>query len=301
MTILLKRKNLNSRKKEGVRTLGKFIDFKGYKLFLRDEGAGQDTILVHGFPDHSENLNRLFEGLSPKQRVIAFDRLGSGRSDKPEKPYGLSDSVEELNQLWEQLELNPMVLIGHSIGGTISTLYAARFPKRVRALILINPALKDFKIQTGMGYLGAWFLRKPLIGEIMLKFQNRFSTKQCLKLAFYKKTKISDELVDSYHFPFYTQGGKRSYIREMRAIYEILDDQILSHIDQVKNEKIPVLLVWTEKDWSMPLTDGREFSKRFGSRLHTVPECGHSPHLELDDLRLMRDLIAPIQDFLNKI
>jgi len=299
---LLRKKNLiNSVLKDETESLDQFIDFKGFKMFLQEGGEGKDTLLIHGFPDHSQNLKRLFDGLVPHQHMIAYDRLGSGRSDKPDQVYNLSQSVENLALLQNELSLDPMVLVGHSIGGTLSMLFAAKYPERVKAMVLINPAFKNFKIQTGMNYLGAWFLRWTLLGEFMLLFQNRFSTQQCLRMAFYNKNRMTKAMVDNYHFPFHTEGAKKSYLREMRSIYHMSDHLFLKEIDQVRNHRIPIFLVWTEKDWSMPIEDGQTFAKRLGAKLHTIPECGHSPYLELDDARLQKDLIQPIQGFLDQV
>jgi pimeloyl-ACP methyl ester carboxylesterase len=47
----------------------------------------------------------------------------------------------------------------------------------------------------------------------------------------------------------------------------------------------------------MPIQEGRVFAQKMGGQLHPVPDCGHSPHLELDDIGLSNHVINPIKAF----
>lgn len=279
-----------------------FFALNGHQIFCREAGDGEPALLLHGFPDHAGNLLRLFDAMAQTHRIVAYDRLGSGRSDKPDLPYGFDWFSDELDQVINAKFPNEKVtLVAHSIGGAVATHYAARHPEKVRALVMLNPALCDFHIQTGMNYLGAWFLEKPLVGEVMMMFQSKLATQMSLTLAFYNKKRMTRDMVESYHFPFLTPGGKRSYLRAMRSIYRQKDGAVLEDIQTIQERHIPALLVWTEKDWSMPVLDGYRFAELFGGKLVTVPNCGHSPHLELDPEPFERAVMQPIRKFLQNL
>jgi pimeloyl-ACP methyl ester carboxylesterase len=73
--------------------------------------------------------------------AIVYDRQGHGRSDPPDGPrtmrYLHEEAEEQLPALLDALGIADAVLIGHSDGGTIALLFAASFPKRVKALVTL--------------------------------------------------------------------------------------------------------------------------------------------------------------------
>jgi pimeloyl-ACP methyl ester carboxylesterase len=74
-------------------------------------------------------------------RVVAFDQLGYGKSDKPaEFPYTMHAMSEVVDEVLGQLGIERAVLVGHSMGGEVAMATAIRFPQRVEALVLTSPA-----------------------------------------------------------------------------------------------------------------------------------------------------------------
>ena len=74
-------------------------------------------------------------------RVIAFDQLGYGKSDKPaEFPYSMEAMSEVVDEVMEVLNIGKATLIGHSMGGEVAMVTAIRFPARVERLALTSPA-----------------------------------------------------------------------------------------------------------------------------------------------------------------
>jgi haloalkane dehalogenase len=61
-----------------------FAQRNGHRIYVRDySGADPPIVLMHGFPDNSHLYDRLVPYLSPPRRVVTFDFLGWGSSDKP--------------------------------------------------------------------------------------------------------------------------------------------------------------------------------------------------------------------------
>ncbi|MEM1314545.1 MAG: proline iminopeptidase-family hydrolase, partial [Pseudomonadota bacterium] len=77
---------------------------------------------------------------SPELRVVAFDQLGCGRSDKPTDPalWRIERYVEEVEAVRQALGLGQVDLLGHSWGGWLSIEYALTYPQALRTLILEN-------------------------------------------------------------------------------------------------------------------------------------------------------------------
>ena len=113
-------------------------------LFVKIAGRGLPCLVVHGGPGAgSYGLEHL--GLQPLEstlQLIYLDQRGSGRSaSAPHHNYGLARQVQDLEELRQRLGLRQWVLLAHSFGGVLATAYAQRYPRRVRALILVNAVL----------------------------------------------------------------------------------------------------------------------------------------------------------------
>jgi pimeloyl-ACP methyl ester carboxylesterase len=135
------------------------IEVRGLKLHYLEWGDphGDPLILVHGFLDHARSWERFVAALeqrSPvRRRIIAPDCRGHGDSGWVGAGgyYHFPDYVWDLNAVIEALKLPVFVLVGHSMGGTISFMYAGTFPARVRKLVLVE----------GIGPLPAEFSDAP--------------------------------------------------------------------------------------------------------------------------------------------
>lgn len=113
----------------------------GRVLSYRQVGEGPTLVCHGGGPGFSSlYLGRDLAGLGRDFRLIMLDPRGTGGSSRPSDPraYALQDYVADLERLREHIGEPRMLLFGHSHGGVVTQLYAARFPERVRALILAS-------------------------------------------------------------------------------------------------------------------------------------------------------------------
>lgn len=105
------------------------------------EDARETVLCCHGFLDLGWGFVELAERLALEQlRVIAFDFRGHGETEWIGSGgyYHFSDYVLDLHALVPQLVGGAFHLVGHSMGGTVSVLYAATHPERVRTLSLLE-------------------------------------------------------------------------------------------------------------------------------------------------------------------
>ncbi len=111
----------------------------GVSLAVREwPGRGSTLVCVHGLTANHTSWESLASVLTPDCRMIAYDLRGRGESDKPPKGYSLDIHGEDLAGLLDQFGLRSAVLMGHSLGASIALKFAARFPRRVRKLILVD-------------------------------------------------------------------------------------------------------------------------------------------------------------------
>jgi Predicted hydrolases or acyltransferases (alpha/beta hydrolase superfamily) len=96
-----------------------FVQRDQHRIYVRDHpGAEPAIILMHGFPDNVHLYDRLSPYLSPPRRVVLFDFLGWGSSDKPSGyPYTTDNQVGDLDAVITQLGLGQVVLVAHDASG----------------------------------------------------------------------------------------------------------------------------------------------------------------------------------------
>lgn len=111
------------------------------KIAYIDEGKGEQTvILVHGLASNAGFWRYNIPELSKYFRVIAVDLPGYGKSQKGDYPYSISFYAEQLKNLIKELNLQNVVLVGHSMGGQIGIKFAIKYPSVLSKLVLASPA-----------------------------------------------------------------------------------------------------------------------------------------------------------------
>nr|WP_184031693.1 alpha/beta hydrolase [Deinococcus budaensis] len=101
------------------------------------------AVLIHGSDGVALDwpVSPLWDELAPEARLIAPDRPGHGHTPaRPGSPVTVEVNVRRLRQLLDALDLpGPVTLLGHSYGAAVALAFAAAYPERVRALVLVSP------------------------------------------------------------------------------------------------------------------------------------------------------------------
>ena len=112
-------------------------------IHVRDyPGAGPTFVLMHGFPDHSGIYDDLIPFLTEAgRRVVAFDFLGFGASDKPAAArYGFGQQLDDLEAVVRLLNLGQLVLVPHDSSGIVAIDFALAHPGKIAGLCILNSA-----------------------------------------------------------------------------------------------------------------------------------------------------------------
>ena len=119
----------------------KSVQVGDHQVYYSEGGQGEETVvMVHGFSASSDNWNRMAARIGKRYRVIAPDLPGWGESTRLDSAsYSYPVQVERLHQLLERMGLRRFHLMGHSMGGGISSRYASQYPGEVITLTLIAP------------------------------------------------------------------------------------------------------------------------------------------------------------------
>src|ERR1700681_1538336 len=113
----------------------------GASLAFTDRGTreGIPLLFVHGWLAGASVWEPLTGHLAPHQRVVTVDLRGFGESNAAPGPYTLERYSADLSDLVESLDLDPLVVVGHSMGAAIAQRFAIDRPEALEGLVLIAP------------------------------------------------------------------------------------------------------------------------------------------------------------------
>ena len=102
---------------------------------------GTPLVFVHGFGNDAHIWDDAAPAVATYYRTLAVDLRGHGDSDRdPECRYDYEFHVADLEAVLEKLGVERLVLVGHSLGGRIATLFAGRHPDRIAGLVIVDSA-----------------------------------------------------------------------------------------------------------------------------------------------------------------
>ena len=101
-------------------------------------GVGPPVVLLHGWPQTWYMWRKVIPLLAGHYTLIAPDLRGFGESSKPVDGYDKRTVAADIHELVQQLDLGPVNLVGHDLGGTTAYAYASRHPDTVRCLVILD-------------------------------------------------------------------------------------------------------------------------------------------------------------------
>ncbi|HEU5473667.1 MAG TPA: alpha/beta hydrolase [Actinophytocola sp.] len=133
-----------------------FASYDGTVLCYHRKGDGPPLVCVPGGPGRASAYLEDLGGLSAHRELILLDHRGTGESAVPAEAdsYRAIRLVDDVEALRVHLGLDRLDLLGHSAGGNVVTLYAARHPDRVARLVLVAPGW----LATGLDFTDAEWL-----------------------------------------------------------------------------------------------------------------------------------------------
>ena len=129
-------------------------------LFVVDEGRGPAVLALHGQPGLARDFAAVSSRLVADHRLLVPDRPGYGASAGP--ALGMAEGAERMADLLVERRAAPATVVGHSYGGGIAALLAARRPEVVSGLVLVASVGRA----AALGLLDR-ALATPLLGEAM--------------------------------------------------------------------------------------------------------------------------------------
>ncbi len=244
------------------------IEVFGQTLKYIEKGQGETLILLHGLGSNSERWSKNIDELAKGYNVIALDQIGFGYSDKPLMPYKGSTLVEFLNEFLVQKNIEKATLIGNSMGGWVSSLFAVKYPEKLKKLILVDPAfLLGLSDDADIDEIYAF--ANPTTVEGMANYVKRiyYQNEDLLKPENLRKSLI-----------------KKLSWNDGYTVYQIIKslaqrkDLLKASLDKIT---VRTLIIHGEKDAVVPMETIRTLEKQISDNVTIYyKNSGHSPMVE---------------------
>ncbi|GAB1470068.1 alpha/beta fold hydrolase [Chloroflexota bacterium] len=235
---------------------------------------GTPIVLVHGFSVPYFIFDPTFEFLSRQGfRVLRYDLLGRGFSDRPGVRYDAALFVRQLKELLDALHFKQINLVGLSMGGVVTSCFIDANPEYIVKHILIDPSgARPVHLPP---FLKA--VKMPIFGELAIGL---FGSDSMIKAV--ASDLFTSELValfqGKYGVQMQYQGFKRAILSTMRN--GMLDTFIETYKRIGKLNK-PTLLFWGRQDATVPFEHSNDIRAAIPqTEFHAFDNCGHIPHYE---------------------
>ncbi|MBW4934574.1 alpha/beta fold hydrolase [Marinobacter sp. F4206] len=231
---------------------------------------GDTIVMVHGFGANKDNWTRLANQLTADFNVYAIDLPGHGESSKPlDLGYTLEEQTGHLSAILQALSIGESHMMGNSMGGAITALYAARYPDRIKTAVLFNPAgifeyeseLVDLVLEGDNPLIPS----KPGDLERLMDFaleEKPFVPWPILDVM--EEKAIANRNVNEVIFAAIRDSGYESAFRSRLALIQD-----------------PVLVIWGKEDRVINYRNGDLFVAAIpDARLQLLEGIGHAPMIE---------------------
>lgn len=257
-----------------------FVDLSAGTVHFRDEGpqSGPTVLLVHGFATPSFVWNDHIAPLTQAGfRVLTFDNYGRGYSDRPDAPYTADLTDQLILDLLEARGITrPVHLVGYSMGGPTSAVFASRHPEKVRSLSLIAPAGL-----AGEPDVTAQMMMAPVIGDFFIRlFGHSLLDSRAARVA--QESPDPAAFLARYRAQARYQGYSEALLSTLRH-YPLSDAR--TEYEAVGSLDLPVQILWGEEDTRVPFVQSVPLRTILpDAAFHPHPEAGHSLPFAFPDI-----------------
>jgi pimeloyl-ACP methyl ester carboxylesterase len=129
---------------------GQYAEVNGINLYYETHGSGHPLILLHGGLGSSEMFGPVLPLLAERHQVVAVDLQGHGRTADIDRPIDVRLMADDIAALSDHLGLDRPDLVGYSLGGGVALHTAAKYPNKVRRLVVVSANVRRDAIPSEM-------------------------------------------------------------------------------------------------------------------------------------------------------
>ena len=250
---------------------GKIVELAGGDLFYKDEGDRDDPVVVmlHGFSASQRWWDRVTPDLTRRGlRVIRFDLLGHGASEKPRDGYAPDEQARRVGDALEKLRVRRATIVGHSMGGTVASALVQERPRLVRRIAVLGTSPREgFAELPFTGRLATW----PVVGELVRRLAPDQVIAAGMDAAFADGVDVPAAFVDELDGMTFS-----AYDKSTTEANAFIKEQANS--ERIKRSGLPLLVIFGTKDEIVDPKAADAWAKDVpGARVVKLKGVGHSP------------------------
>jgi pimeloyl-ACP methyl ester carboxylesterase len=261
----------------GIQMQKHWVPVDGHQMHCLKAGTGPDLILLHGLLGTASTWEPTIHSLAEESTVYAVDALGIGESERvPGIDATLEAQAARIVEFMDASAIRCADFLATSHGGAVALMLAAKYPNRVRNLLLHAPAnpfsdLADPLVRFYLSGLGTWFahrvasLPQPMQALALGRMYGDPTQLRYGSLGKY---------INSLRVP-----GTVAYVLSILGTW--FDDMGKLKLALQHVSRFPALLLWGDRDRAVSLQSGRELRLCFNrAELVELPGTGHLPYEE---------------------
>jgi haloalkane dehalogenase len=272
------------------------VTHDGYRLWVGAQpGPGPSIVLLHGFPDNHHLYDRVLPYLADR-RVVTFDFLGWGESEKPSNTFYTADEqTRQLDTVVDALELDRVILVAHDASGPPAIDWALAHPDRVERLVLLNTYYGDMSALRPPEAI--WLFSTPGVRPVARWLSRRFGDLVFRQIyfwqvgGFFRDPAVRDAYLPLLYQQFaHTPSAHRAFFGLNEDLRPALRARARRTAELARFSR-PVRILFGDADPYLNADVARGLARLFpNSDLHLVPGARH--FVQMDEPKRVADEIT---------
>lgn len=259
------------------------LSANGLNFHALQAGEGPTVLLLHGFPENAFAWRHQIEALAALgYRAVAIDMRGYRGTSRPKgvAAYASDPLCRDIDGVIEALGNRPAHLVGHDWGGAVAWEFAARFPRRLRSLSILNaphPDLFERHLRSNLRQLRrSWymfFFQIPWLPEALLALNLRGVMTKMFRGMAVRKEMFGDDVIEAFATPMAEPGALTAGLNYYRAAARGL----LTRRWPLPAVTVPTQVIWADGDEALgpELCDDLRQYVTGPLEVTHIPECSH--------------------------
>src|SRR5688572_7352606 len=263
-----------------------FYEVNGQQIHAHEEGkpSRQIVLMIHGWSSSWFALSPLVPQFSRRYHCLAVDLPGYGQSPPSATPVTMQGYADLMADLIRQLSpTQPVILVGHSMGGMISVTMALRHPELIERMVLLCPTISGhlslfMNLFVSPGVILESFVASG-ISRLLEPYLLGLADRLMKPASFAERSGVSE--ADYHRLRADARQPGQSRVRA-ECFWAMRDGDLR---DKLGNINIPTLVIWGMEDNTVPLRDASILVDEWPDiDLRILPKASHWPQFEAPEI-----------------
>ena len=262
---------------------GRVVELPGGAVQIFEQGPvlrirpGAPIALVHCYACSLHWWDRLAPLLARRHRVVRIDLLGHGGSEKPASGYSIDEQAALVAGALDELEVQGAVVVGHSMGFSVSVALADRASQLVDRLVNIDEGPDqghcDLPFLAGLAY---W----PVLGEALWRLTPDFAVRDGYETAFAPGFDLDGGFIEDDQVIADREAMTVTSFKDAADANDDYQEEIPLN-ERLQRIAVPLLSIFGSDDQVCdPRSSQAAYRSVPGARVQTIKRAGHSPNVE---------------------